>query len=49
MTGSFGKSCCWNGFIVRKGNIFWNVSIRLKVKEKSSCVDGISKLSGIEK
>jgi uncharacterized membrane protein len=28
--------------------IFWNVSIRLKVKEKSTHVDGISKFSGIE-
>jgi hypothetical protein len=48
MTESFGKSCCWNGIIVCKGNIFWNVSTRLKVKEKSTYVDGISKLSGIE-
>ena len=29
-------------------SILWNVSTRLKVKEKSTCVDGISKLSGIE-
>jgi hypothetical protein len=48
MTGSFGKNCCWNGIIVCKGNVLRNVSTRLKVKEKSTYVDGISKLSGIE-
>jgi hypothetical protein len=48
MTESFGKNCCWNGIIVCKGNVLWNVSTRLKVKEKSTYVDGISKLSGIE-
>jgi hypothetical protein len=48
MTGSFGKSRCWNGIIVCKGNILWNVSTRLQVKDKSICVDGVSKLSGIE-
>jgi hypothetical protein len=48
MTGSFGKNCCWNGIIVCKGNVLWNVSTRQKVKEKSTYVDGISKLSGIE-
>ena len=47
-TGSFGRSSCWNGFIVCKENIFWNISTRLQVKDKSICVDGISKLSGIE-
>ena len=31
-----------------KGNIFWNVSTRLQVKDKSICDDGVSKLSGIE-
>ena len=48
MTESFGKSCCWNGIIVCKGNILWNVSTRLQGKDKSICVDGVSKLSGIE-
>jgi hypothetical protein len=30
------------------GYIFWNVSTRLQVKDKSICVDGVNKLSGIE-
>jgi hypothetical protein len=42
MTERFGKSCCWNGFV-----IFWDVSTRLQDSEKSIYVDGVSRLSGI--
>jgi hypothetical protein len=42
MTESFGKSCCWNGFMV-----FWNVSTRLQDSEKSAYIDGVRRLSGI--
>jgi hypothetical protein len=42
MTERFGKSCCWNGFM-----IFWNVRTRLQDSEKSTYVDGVSRLSGI--
>ena len=42
MTGSFGKSCCWNGFM-----IFRNVSTRLQGSKRSTYVDGVSRLSGI--
>ena len=42
MTERFGKSCCWNGFM-----IFWNVRTRLQDREKSTYVDGVSRLSGI--
>ena len=42
MTESFGKSCCWNRFMV-----FWNVSTRLQDSEKSTYDDGISRFSGI--
>jgi hypothetical protein len=38
----FGKSCCWNGFM-----IFWNARTRLQDSEKSTYVDGVSRLSGI--
>jgi hypothetical protein len=41
MTESFGKSCCWNEFM-----IFWNVRTRLQDSEKSTYVDGVSKHSG---
>jgi hypothetical protein len=42
MTESFDKSCCWNEFMA-----FWNVSTRLQDIEKSTYVDGVSRLSGI--
>jgi hypothetical protein len=42
MTESFGKSGCWNGFM-----IFWNVRRRLQNSKKSTFVDGVSRLSGI--
>jgi hypothetical protein len=42
MTESFGKSCCWNEFM-----IFWNVSTRLQDSEKPTYVDGVSGLSGM--
>ena len=42
MTERFGKSCCWNEFM-----IFWNVRTRLLDSEKSTYVDGVSRLSGI--
>jgi hypothetical protein len=42
MTESFGKSCCWNEFM-----IFWNVRTRLQDCEKLTYVDGVSRLSVI--
>jgi hypothetical protein len=42
MAERFGKSCCWNGFM-----IFWNVSTRLQDSEKSTYDDGVSRFSGI--
>jgi hypothetical protein len=42
MTGRFGKSYCWNRFV-----IFWNVRARLQGSVKSTCVDGVSRLSGL--
>jgi hypothetical protein len=42
MIERFGKSCFWNGFM-----IFWNVRTRLQDSEKSTYVDGVSRLSGI--
>ena len=42
MTERFGKSCCWNRFM-----IFWNVRTRLQDSEKSTYVDGVSRHSGI--
>ena len=42
MTERFGKSCCWNGFMIS-----WDVRTRLQDSEKSTYVDGVSGLSGI--
>jgi hypothetical protein len=41
MTESSGKRC-WSGFM-----IIWNVRTKLQYSEKSTCVDGVSRLSGI--
>jgi hypothetical protein len=42
MTKSFGKSDCWNGFM-----IFWNVSTRIQDNYKSTYDGGVGRLSGI--
>jgi hypothetical protein len=41
-TESFGKSCCWNRFM-----IFGNVRTRLQDSGRSTYVDKVSRLSGI--
>jgi hypothetical protein len=40
MTENFGKSCCWNGFM-----IFGNIRTRLQDSEKSTYVDRVSRRS----